>query len=211
MSLILPCKEDMEEIYKQNVMVISKYYLENIEYLKRYVKAFCKRINDFSEFEDYLYEIFINFHKLSFESEKYFGNDCFKVFCNYHYGNQRKRAQIKDGKCSLELFILDDPVKGLENEDVTIADTIATEDFNFKNPDISEELYVYLASFLASEQKKVFEQFYWTGKTYNEVAETLGKNPRTVKRTREEIFKKFRRYKDDIYEFLLENDYNLSV
>ena len=214
MILILPCAEEIEKIRKGDIKIISKYYLENMDYLRRYVKSFCRRINDFSEFNDYLHEIYLHFEKLSFENERYFGHDCFKVFCNYHYGDQRKRAQLKDGKCSCEEYILDSPVKGMEKEGVTVGDTIAiSEDEIFKeeNPDISEELYIFLSGFLGKEQTRVFEQFYWTGKTYNEIAETLGKNARTVKRTREEIFKKFRNRKDEIYKFLIANGYNYDI
>lgn len=212
--MILPCAEEIKAIRRGDIEIITKYYLANMEYLKRYAKSFCRRINDFSEFEDYLSEIYLSFKNLSFENERYFGHDVFKVFCNYHYGDQRKRAQIKDGNCSLEECILDSPVKGMEKEGVTVGDTIAiSEDEFFKeeNPDISDELYIYLSGFLGKEQKRVFEQFYWTGQTYKEVAQKLNKNVRTVKRTRELVFKKFRSFQNEIYNFLIKNNYFYNV
>lgn len=215
MKVILPSEEDIKKIKQGDIEIITKYYLENIEYLKRYVKSFCRRINNFSDFDDFLSEIYIHFQELSFENERYFGHDCFKVFFNYHYGDQRKRAQLKDGKCSFEETILDSPVKGMEKEGVTLGDTIAVSEEEIfeedKKPDISKELYEFLSSFLAKEQTRVFEQFYWTGKTYNEVAQTLGKNPRTVKRTREQCFVNFRKHLKEICDFLEKQGYSYSV
>ena len=102
----------------------------------------------------------------------------------------------------------------MEKEGVTVGDTIAiSEDEFFKeeNPDISDELYIYLSGFLGKEQKRVFEQFYWTGQTYKEVAQKLNKNVRTVKRTRELVFKKFRSFQNEIYNFLIKNNYFYNV
>lgn len=213
MELLLPTADEVTKIRNGNVATISKYYFANIDYLKRYVTSFCKRINDFNDKEDYLQEIFVNFQKLSFDNGRFFGRDCFKVMCAYHYGNQRKYEQKKDGKTKGEETILDSPVKGLEKEGTTLGDTIPVEDVYFADdvPDISEELFGFLSSFLAKEQSRVFAQFYWTGQTYNEVAETLGKNPRTVKRTREQCFVKLRKVKGLIQDFLQKIGYTESA
>lgn len=216
MELKLPNEEEAENIKNGHKETIEAYFLDNLDYIKRYAKTFCKRINDYSELEDYINEIFINFKSLSFENERYFGHDCFKIFCRYYYGGQRKREQLK-GKyaCQREEYFLDAPVKGLEKEGSTVGDTIAAEkdilEDIFPKPDITDALYLFLSDYLAKEQKRVFEQFYFTGKTYNEIAEELGKSPKTVKRTREEIFKKFRKNQEELKDFLERVEYEFNV
>ena len=66
--MILPCAEEIKAIRRGDIEIITKYYLANMEYLKRYAKSFCRRINDFSEFEDYLSEIYLSFKNLSIEN-----------------------------------------------------------------------------------------------------------------------------------------------
>lgn len=211
MKLILPSDTEIEKILQNDLSVITEFYLKNLEYLKKYVNCFCRRIRDFSEREDILQEIFLNFKTLSFENERYFGQSVYWVFYNYHYGSPKKRSQLSQSKLQREEYILDSLVKGLEKEGTTLIEIIPDDtdifDLAFPREDISQSLFNFLSKNLAKEQKRVFEQFYWTGSTYNEVAETLKKNPRTVKRTREEIFKKFRNRKEELRKFLVEKDY----
>lgn len=211
MSVILPTSEEAEKIRAGDNALRAKYYLLNYEQIKRYAVGFCRRIHDFSECDDYAHEVFVEFEKISFENARFFGNDCFKIFRRYHYGDQRKREQLKDGKISREVCTLDALVKGLEKEGDTVGDTIASDidihEQAFPRPDISQSLYDFLCENLAREQKRVFELLYWTGDTYNEISEKLGKSPKTVKRTREEIFKKFRNRKDELTAFLTEIGY----
>lgn len=216
MKLTLPTVEEIEKIKNGDIEIISAYYLQNLTYIKRYVVSFCRRIRDYSEFDDFIQEIYINFSKLSFENERYFGHDCFKVFCNYYYGDSRKREQMKSKHgVSKELYILDSPVKGLEKQGDTVGDVIPDKvdilDKVYPKPCITESLFDFLSNGLAKQQKRVFEQFYYTGKTYNEIAQTLGKSPKTVKRTREEIFKKFRSRLNELQEFLTAQNYEFNV
>ncbi len=211
MSVILPTPDEAEKIRAGDNALRAKYYLLNYDQIKRYAVGFCRRIRDFSECDDYAHEVCVEFEKISFENERFFGHDCFKVFCRYHYGDQRKREQLKDGKIAREEYTLDALVKGLEKEGDTVGDTIASDidvhEQAFPRPDISQSLYDFLCENLAREQKRVFELLYWTGDTHNEIAEKLGKSPKTVKRTREEIFKKFRKRKDELTTFLTEIGY----
>lgn len=214
MKLILPNLEEIEKIKKGDLTFINRFYLDNIEILKRYALSFCRKIHDFSEVEDFLQEVYLHFSKLSFENERYFGHDVFKVFCEYHYGNMRKYYQKRSHGIKSEIYVLDNPVKGLEKTGETVADvipdTLNVFDVVCFRPDITESLYIFLSGYLAKEQKKVFEQYYYTGQTRKEIAETLKKNDRTVKRTREECFKKFRKHLPEIKAFLIKNDYIFS-
>lgn len=202
----LPTTQEIKQIRANDPTTISKYYFANYELLKRYAKAFCRRVNDFRDFDDLLQQLYVDFHTLSFENAHYFGHDCFKSFCRLYYGDRRKREQLKDGKMLPEITILDKPIQGADKEVCTIGETIAS-DFDtfimaFPRPSMDLPLFDFLCGYLAKEQKRVFSEFYWTGQTYNEVAETLGKNVRTVKRTREQCFVKFRQHKQEIQEFI---------
>lgn len=214
MKLILPNSEEIEKIKNNDTETINRFYLDNIEYVKRYACSFCRRIRDYSELEDIVHEVYLHFPKLSFENERFFGHDVFKVFFEYHYGNQRKREQMRSHGTEREEYVLDSPVKGLEKTGDTVGDVIPDnmDLFNevFPQPNITDSLYYFLSAYLAKEQKKVFTQFYYTGKTYKEVAETLKKNVRTVKRTREQCFKKFRERLPEIKLFLVSKNYVFS-
>ena len=61
MKLILPSDTEIEKILQNDLSVITEFYLKNLEYLKKYVNCFCRRIRDFSEREDILQEIFLNY------------------------------------------------------------------------------------------------------------------------------------------------------
>lgn len=205
MMLELPTACEIEQIRNNDVAIISKYYFANYEYIKRYATAFCRRLRYFDELEDYIQQIFVEFPRLDFDNARFFGHSCFKVFCEMYYGNLRKRTQLKQGKAKREETIFDAPLKGMQ-KDVTFGETLSS-DFDtytmaFPCPLLDDVLFEFLSAYFADEQKKVFEQIYWTGQTYNEIADTLHKNVFTVKRTREEIFKILREHKEQIRLFL---------
>lgn len=212
MNVILPTADEIAAIHKGDRATINRYYMANYRYLQRVAKSYCRRVHYYG-WEDLTQEVFLHFGEISFESPEYFGHDLFKIFAKYRYGGQRKRSQLKGSKCGEEIYVFDKPIKGEEKDVGTLGEAIES-DFDMMaaiepRPDISESLYTYLCGFLgnAKERKRVFAQFYWTGKTYNEIARTLGKNPRTVKRTREEIFKKFRSNADALKEWLYDVGY----
>lgn len=212
MNVILPTADEIAAIHKGDRATINRYYMANYRYLQRVAKSYCRRVYYYG-WEDLTQEVYLHFGEISFDTPEYFGHDLFKIFAKYRYGGQRKRSQLKGSKCSEEIYVLDKPIKGEEKDVGTLGEAIES-DFDMMaaiepRPDISESLYAYLCGFLgnAKERKRVFSQFYWTGKTYNEIARTLGKSPRTVKRTREEIFKKFRSNADALKEWLYDVGY----
>ena len=212
MNVILPTADEIAAIHKGDRATINRYYMANYRYLQRVAKSYCWRAHYYG-WEDLTQEVYLHFGEISFDTPEYFGHDLFKIFAKYRYGGQRKRSQLKGSKCGEEIYVLDKPIKGEEKDVGTLGEVIES-DFDMMaaiepRPDISESLYAYLCGFLgnAKERKRVFSQFYWTGKTYNEIARTLGKSPRTVKRTREEIFKKFRSNADALKEWLYDVGY----
>ena len=212
MNVILPTADEIAAIHKGDRATINRYYMANYRYLQRVAKSYCRRVHYYG-WEDLTQEVYLHFGEISFDTPEYFGHDLFKIFAKYRYGGQRKRSQLKGSKCGEEIYVLDKPIKGEEKDVGTLGEAIES-DFDMMaaiepRPDISESLYAYLCGFLgnAKERKRVFSQFYWTGKTYNEIARTLGKSPRTVKRTREEIFKKFRKNADALKEWLYDVGY----
>ena len=207
---IAPAPAEIEKIKHGDRETINRYYLANYKYIQRIAKSYCRRTNYYG-WEDLTQEVYLYFDKMSFDSPAYFGRCLYKVFSDYRYGGQRKKAQLKDSKCGIEYYVFDKPIEGEEKEVTTIGESLAS-DFNMieeiePRPDISQRLFDFFCWYLAKEQKRVFAQFYWTGKTYNEIARDLGKNPRTVKRTREEIFKKFRSNADTLKNWLYEVGY----
>ncbi len=215
MKVELPTLEEQEEIRKGNRETIDRYYLANYAYIQRVAKSYCGRVR-FYGWEDLTQEVYLYFDKIEFNSPSYFGHCLFKIFTNYRYGGQRKREQLRHSKCDEEIYVLDTPISGKEKEVGTIGESIAS-DFDIieeiePRPDITQSLYTYLCALLgnAKERKRVFAQFYWTGKTYNEIARDLGKNPRTVKRTREEIFKRFRNNAESLKNWLYEIGYYVT-
>lgn len=212
MKAILPTKIEATAISGGDREMINRFYLANYSYIQRLAKSYCRRCCYYG-WEDLTQEVYLHFGEISFDSPEYFGHDLFKIFANYRYGGQRKRSQLKGSRCGEEIYVLDKPIKGEEKEVGTLGEAIES-DFDIleeiePRPNISESLYIYLCGFLgnAKERKRVFSQFYWTGKTYNEIALSLGKNPRTVKRTREEIFKKFRKNADALKVWLYDVGY----
>ena len=207
---IAPAPAEIEKIKHGDRETSNRYYLANYKYIQRIAKSYCRRTNYYG-WEDLTQEVYLYFDKMSFDSPAYFGRCLYKVFSDYRYGGQRKKAQLKDSKCGIEYYVFDKPIEGEEKEVTTIGESLAS-DFNMieeiePRPDISQRLFDFFCGYLAKEQKRVFAQFYWTGKTYNEIARDLGKNPRTVKRTREEIFKKFRSNADTLKNWLYEVGY----
>lgn len=207
MNVILPTADEITAIHNGDREIINRYYLANYEYIKRLAKSYCRRVNYYG-WEDLTQEVYLYFNKIEFDSPAYFGHCLFKIFARYRYGGARKYEQLKNSKCGLEYYVLDQPLKGEEKEITTIGESIAS-DFDIINaveprPDISESLFNYLCGLLgrAKERKRVFAQFYWTGQTYNEIAQTLNKNVYTVKRTREECFKTFRKNGENIKNWL---------
>lgn len=207
MNVVLPTKDEANAIRGGDRETINRFYMANYAYITRVAKSYCRRVN-FYGWEDMAHEVYLHFDKIAFDSPAYFGHDLFKIFAAYRFGGQRKREQLKDSSCGIEICVLDKPIQGEEKEVTTVGESIAS-DFDIMNeveprPDISESLFDYLCGLLgnAEERKRVFARFYWTGETYNEVAQALGKNARTVKRTREEVFKKFRQNSAAIREWL---------
>lgn len=210
---IAPTPAEVDEIKHGNRATINRLYTANYAYITMLAKRYCSRVPSFHDWQDLAQEVYLYFDKLEFDSPAHFGHCLYKVFVNYRYGGQRKRAQLKDSKCGEEYYVLDKPIDGEETEVTTVGESIAS-DFDVigeiePRSDISQSLFDKLCSGLGREQKRVFEQFYWTGKTYNEIAHDLGKSPHTVKRTREEIFKKFRNfhYADSLKNWLCEVGY----
>ena len=209
-ALALPTAAEAERIHAGDRETINRYYMANLDYIQRCAYNYCRRAWRFCEAPDLAQEVYIIFSKLDFDSAAYFGHSLYKAFALYKRGGARKYEQAKSAYAAEVLYILDDPVKGLEKEGGTIGDCVPVPEREEK-PDISAELFAFLSQYLAPEQKRVFACFYWTGCTYNEVAAYLNKNPRTVKRTREEVFKKFRKHTSEIYDFLESVDYDFLV
>lgn len=212
---IAPTPAEVKEIKHGNRETINRLYTANYAYITMLAKRYCARVCVFHDWQDLTQEVYLHFDKIDFDSPAYFGHCVYKIFSNYRYGGQRKRQQLKGSKCGEEYYVLDKPIDGEEKEFTTIGESLAS-DFDViaeiePRPDVSESLFNYLCGYLAREQKRVFTPFYWTGKTYNEIARELGKNPRTVKRTREEIFKKLRNNADSLKSWLYEVGYYESA
>lgn len=202
MKLDLPTPAEVEKIRAGDRELINRYYMANLDYIQRCAYNYCRRAWKFQERLDLVHDVYLHFEKLDFDNQRYFGHSLFKVFATYKRGGQRKYEQARSAHAVEVLYILDNPVKELQKEGDTLADIIPAPEIQEEKPDISAELYAFLSAYLAPEQNRVFERFYWTGATYNEIAAELNKNPRTIKRTREECFKKFRKHTGEIYDFL---------
>lgn len=208
---IAPTLAEVDEIKHGNRATINRLYTANYAYITMLAKRYCSRVQVFHDWQDLAQEVYLHFDKLEFNTPAYFGHCLYKVFAKYRYGGQRKYEQLKGSKCGEEYYVLDKPIHGEEKEVGTVGESILS-DFDViaeiePRPDISQSLFDYLCGYLAKERKRVFAQFYWTGKTYKEIAHDLGKNLRTVKRTREEIFKKFRKNADSLKNWLYEVGY----
>lgn len=211
----LPSPEEAKEIKAGNKGLIDRFYLQNRPYILACARAFYGRrrsLGYFVRYEaiDYVQEAYLHMREFDYDNIRYFAHSLFKMFSKYCYGGSRKYSQLSYlYAVDEEQYILDVMIPNGETETMTFGDTVVAPDMVMLSPgfEVSENLYKYLSSFLATEQKKVFACFYWTGLTYNEIATLLDKNPRTVKRTREEIFKKFRKRQDEIKRFLDEIDY----
>lgn len=210
MRVELPTEAEAEKIRAGEREIINRYYMANLEYIQRCAWNFCRRAWRNCEVPDLVQEVYTVFERLDFDNAAYFGHSLYKAFSLYKWGGVRKYGQAKSAHAVEVLYILDNPVKGLEKEGETIGECVPVPEREEK-PDISAELYAFLSQYLAPEQKRVFSCFYWTGCTYNEVAAYLNKNPRTVKRTREEVFKKFRKHTSEIYDFLESVDYDFLI
>ncbi len=212
---IAPTPAEIDEIKHGNRETLNRCYIANYAYITMLAKCYCARVSSFHDWQDLTQETYLHFDKIDFDSPAYFGRCIYKIFANYRYGGQRKRAQLKDSKCGEEYYVLDKPIDGEEKEVTTVGESLAS-DFDIiaeiePRPDISESLFKYLCGYLSKERKRVFTQFYWTGKTYNEIARDLGKNPRTLKKTREDIFKKFRNNADSLKQWLYDIGYEIAV
>lgn len=206
-----PTPAEVEEIKHGNRETINKVFCDNYAYITMLAKCYCARVVGFHDWQDIAQETYLYFDNIEFASPAYFGRCIFKIFSKFRWGGQRKYEQLKSSKCGEEIYVLDKPIEGEEKEVTTIGESISS-DFDIiteiePRPDISQSLYNYLSQPLPKQQGRVFAELYWTGKTYNEIAQTLNKNPRTVKRTREEIFKKLRKNADSLKQWLYDVGY----
>lgn len=125
---IAPAPAEIEKIKHGDRETINRYYLANYKYIQRIAKSYCRRTNYYG-WEDLTQEVYLYFDKMSFDSPAYFGRCLYKVFSDYRYGGQRKKAQLKDSKCGIEYYVFDKPIEGEEKEVTTIGESLAS-DFN---------------------------------------------------------------------------------
>lgn len=210
---IAPTSAEIEEIKQGKRETINRVYMANYEFIKRLARGYCNAVRRYSEYLDFAHEVYLNFEKLSFENVRYFVQRVKNIFRLYRIGGKRKEEQLRFSKCGVEMYTLDTPFDNSEDE--SFVDSIAsnfdiTEEIE-PRPDYSEKIFNYLCGYLAKEQKRVFTEVFWTGKTIAEIAETLNKKASTTGRTREEVFKKFRKNADSIKKWLYETGYYVTA
>lgn len=201
MIVILPTAEEAAAIRQGDRELINRYYMANREYIERVAKNYCRRVANFKDWEDLAQEAYLHFAGFELDTPAHFGHCLYKCFALYRWGGQRKYGQAKSKHAVEVLTILDSTVKDAETP-CTLCDTIPS-DFDIyeelePRPDITDGLYNFLGSYLAPEQKKVFTYLYYTGMTQREIAKATGKAQKTVKRTREVCFRKFRAHADEL-------------
>lgn len=119
MTPTLPTTDETNAICNGDRETINRLYMANFKYIQRLAKSYCRRTNYYG-WEDLTHEVYLYFDKMDFDSPAYFGRCIYKVFSNYRYGGQRKKAQLKDSKCGIEYYVLDKPIDGKESEVTTI-------------------------------------------------------------------------------------------
>ena len=209
-EIVLPTVEEAERIKHGNKELTDSYFLKNYDYIVSIAKRYSSRQSDFC-WEDYVNEAYLNFGVLQFTKRSLFTYSLYQLFWLYRIGGKRKYAQLTYSKCGIEEYILDAPVNSVISDKETLMD-ILPQEIDFEEvieprPDISEALYKFLCEYLATEQKRVFEQFYWSGLTANEIALKLGKSPSNVRVVHKVFMDKFRRHKKDIYNWLVSVGY----
>ena len=205
MNVILPTPEEAAAIRQGDRDLIDRYYLLNRKFIEVVAKNYCRRVAYFKDWEDLAQEAYLHFAGFDLDTPAHFGHCLYKCFALYRWGGQRKYEQAKSKHAVEVITILDSPVKDAETP-CTLCDTIPSDFDIYKEieprPDITDGLYNFLCSYLASEQKKVFTYLYYTGMTHREIAKATGKAQKTVKRTREVCFRKFRKHADELREWL---------
>lgn len=136
MRVELPTEAEAEKIRAGEREIINRYYMANLEYIQRCAWNFCRRAWRSCEVPDLVQEIYIVFEKLDFDNAAYFGHSLYKAFSLYKWGGVRKYGQAKSAHAVEVLYILDNPVKGLEKEGETIGECVPVPEREEK-PDIS--------------------------------------------------------------------------
>lgn len=206
---IAPTHAEIGEIKQGNRDIINRVYMANYELIKRLARGYCNAVRRYDEYLDFTHEVYLNFEKLNFENARFFVNTVKNVFRLFRIGGKHKEEQLRFSKCGVEMYTLDTPFDNSDDEffiDTVVSNFDVIEELE-PRPDYSEKLFNYLCGYLAKEQKRVFTEIFWTGKTIAEIAETLNKNPSTTGRTREEIFKKFRKNAHSLKNWLYEIGY----
>lgn len=210
-EIFLPTAEEANRIKRGNKELIDSYFCKNYDYIVSIAKCYSSRQTGFCCWEDYVNEAYLNFGVLQFTKRSLFTYSLYQLFWLCRIGGKRKYAQLIHSKCGIEEYILYAPINSVVSDKETLMD-ILPQEIDFEEVieprlDISEPLYKFLCGYLATEQKLVFEQFYWTGLSVNEIAAKLGKSSSNVRVVHKVFMNKFRQHKEEIYNWLVSVGY----
>lgn len=183
LKAILPNEEEEKLIKAGNREMINRFYMENLEFIKRICLSWYSNRGEHEDFwEDAVQEVYLEFPFLKFGSNYAFARTIKDVCLYAFFGTKREFNNERKGRTKI-LTILDEPIerrRGHGGEVRTLADVVIDEDFDIDEEafhsaeSYTDKIYEVCTPLLSEREREAFEYFYYTDMTAQEVGEKLG-------------------------------------